>query len=196
MKKLLAILLSVITVLCLSVTAFAAESPSATEKITIKIRKSEYVDFTGKADIEYTLDADSVLTVKVDADKEDTFKSWSVYKVVTTVEGVSAPVNSGVVTLNSALKLAATTKVVPAVEGTDYEVVKGGLDKSEVTLRLKTSLIVCANYGTVITDPLADSSADSSESAPKTSDMTAVYAAVIALAVVAFGFGAKKVYSK
>lgn len=196
MKKLISLFLSIVMVFCLSVTAFAAESPSASEKITVKIRKSEYVDFSGKPDVEYTVNVDSSITVKVDDDKKDTFKSWSVYKVVSTVEGVSAPVKSGIINLNSALKLASTTKVEPAVEGTDYEIVSGGLDKAQVTLKLKTSVIICANYGSVVTDPLVDSSADSSVSAPQTSDMTAVYAVVIMLAVVAFGFGVKKVYSK
>ena len=195
MKKLISLFLSIVMVFCLSVTAFAAESPSASEKITVKIRKSEYVDFSGKPDVEYTVNVDSSITVKVD-DKKDTFKSWSVYKVVSTVEGVSAPAKSGIINLNSALKLASTTTVEPAVEGTDYEIVSGGLDKAQVTLKLKTSVIICANYGSVVTDPLVDSSADSSDSAPQTSDMTAVYAVVIMLAVVAFGFGVKKVYSK
>ena len=41
-----------------------------------------------------------------------------------------------------------------------------------------------------------DFRADDSASAPQTGDITVVYAMVIMLAVVAFGFGVKKVYSK
>ena len=196
MKKIIALLLSVIMVFCLSVTAFAAESPTATGKIKVKIRKADYVDFTGKVDVEYTVDVDKTLTVKADDKQSEAFKNWSVYKVVSSVEGVSAPVNSGVIILNAALNLAATTKVVEAVQGTDYEIIKGGLDQKEMTIKLKNSVIVCANYGSVVTDPLVDSSADSSASAPKTRDMTIVYAAVVMLAFAAMAFGVKKVYSK
>lgn len=196
MKKIVSLILSIIMVLGLSVTAFADESPVATEKVTVKIRKADYVGFDGKADVDYKVNVDDTVTVKADEKQIDTFKNWSVYKVVSSVEGVSAPVNSGITTLSAAVKLAATDKVVEAVNGTDYEVVSGGLDKTEVTLKLKTSVIICANYGQVLTDPMANSSSDNSSSAPKTGDFTVVYAAVIMLGVAALAFGVKKVYSK
>lgn len=195
MKKIIALVLSVVMICCFSVTAFAAESPTATEKVTVTIRKADVVDPTGKVDTEYTLDKGTTLTVKADS-KYGTFNSWSVYKVEASVEGVSAPVNSGIVTLSAVKNLAATTKTVDAVVGTDYEIVKGSLTSSEMTIKLNTSVIVCGNYDNVKTDPNVASGADDSDSAPQTSDMTAVYAMLVALAVVAFGFGVKKVYSK
>ena len=39
MKKLIALVLSVVMICCFSVTAFAADSPSATEKVTVTVRR-------------------------------------------------------------------------------------------------------------------------------------------------------------
>lgn len=195
MKKIIALVLSIVMVCCFSVTAFAAESPSATEKLTVTVRKADAVDSAVKVDTEYTLDKGTTLTVKANS-KYGTFNSWSVYKVEASVEGVSAPVNTGVMTLSAVKNLATTTKTVEAVAGTDYEIVKGSLTTTEMTIKLNTSVIVCGNYNNVKTDPNVASGADDSDSAPQTGDMTAVYAVVVMLAVVAFGFGVKKVYSK
>lgn len=213
MKKIIAVVLSVVLICCCSVTAFAAESPVATQKINVKVRKSNFTtvkpnaDGTfdviegegavdGKADIEYTIDEGDVLTVKA-VEEYGNFNSWSIYKVVEAVEGTSAGVKkSGVVTLSAVLNLATTTKVVEAVEGVDYEILGGNKNSKELVLKLNTSVIVCANYDNVITEPLVESNADDSASAPQTNDLAVVYAAVIMLAVVAFGFAAKKVYSK
>ena len=196
MKKIIALVISVVMICCFSVTAFAADSPTATEKVTVTVRKAAVVDPTGKSDVEYTLDKGTTVTVKADEATYGTFKNWSVYKVTASVEGVSAPVNSGVITLSAVKNLAATTKTEAAVAGTDYEIVKGSLNAKEMTVKLNTTVIICGNYGDVVTDPNALSNADGSPSAPATNDMTAVYAMLVALAVVAFGFGVKKVYSK
>lgn len=194
MKKIIALVLSVVMICCFSVTAFAAESPSATEKVTVTVRKADVVSPTGKVDTEYTLDAGTTLTVKANS-KYGTFNSWSVYKEET-VTGVSAPVNSDVITLSVVKNLATTTKTVDAIQGTDYEIVKGSLTSTEMTIKLNTAVIVCGNYDNIKTDPNVASGADNSASAPQTSDMTVAYIAVVMLAVAAFGFGAKKVYSK
>lgn len=194
MKKIIALVLSVVMICCFSVTAFAAESPSATEKVTVTVRKADVVSPTGKVDTEYTLDAGTTLTVKANS-KYGTFNSWSVYKEET-VTGVSAPVNSDVITLSVVKNLATTTKTVDAIQGTDYEIVKGSLTSTEMTIKLNTAVIVCGNYDNIKTDPNVASGADNSASAPQTNDMTVAYIAVVMLAVAAFGFGVKKVYSK
>ena len=67
MKKLIALVLSVVMICCFSVTAFAADSPSATEKITVTVRKADVVYPAGKVDTEYTLDAGMTLTVKANS---------------------------------------------------------------------------------------------------------------------------------
>lgn len=193
MKKIIALVLSIVMVCCFSVTAFAAESPSANEKVTVTVRKADVVNPAGKVDTEYTFDAGTTITVKANS-KYGTFNSWSVYKEETAT-GVSAPVKSDVVTL-SVVKTLAATKTVDAVAGTDYEIVKGSLTSTEMTIKINTAVIVCGNYNNVKTDPNVASGADDSSSAPQTGDMTMVWALVVMLGVAAFGFGVKKVYSK
>ena len=186
MKKLVALILSIIMVCCFSVTAFAADSPTATEKVNVTVRKA-IVD-NRVVDTEYTFDAGSTLTVKADA-KYGKFNSWSVYKVEETQAA------TGMVTL-SVVKNLAAVKTTQAVEGTDYEIVAGSLTSTEMTIKLNASVIVCGNYDNLKTDPNASSNVDGSPSAPQTSDIAVVYVAIVALAIVAFGFGIKKVYSK
>lgn len=171
MKKIIALVLSIVIVCCFSVTAFAAESPVATEKITVIVRKGNTTSSSIKVDVEYTLDEDDTVTVTADEEEYGEFNNWSIYKVV---EG----------------------KTVAAVEGVDYEIVKGSANSKEFTIKLKTAVIICANYNDVVTDPLKDSTVDDSDKAPTTGDMTAAYIAVVMLAVAVFGFGVKKVYSK
>ena len=188
MKKIIALVLSIVMICGLSVSVMAADSPSATEKVTITVRKADVVDPAGKVDTEYTFDAGTTITVKANA-KYGTFNSWSVYK-----ETADAP-TTGMVTL-SVVKNLAAAKTVDAVEGTDYEIIKGSLTTSEMTIKLNTAVIVCGNYDNVKTDPNASSNADGSADAPATGDMTIAYVMVIMLAVLTFGFGVKKVYSK
>ena len=187
MKKLIALVLSIVMVCCFSVTAFAADSPSATEKVTFTVRKADVVDPAGKVDTEYTLDAGTTITVKANS-KYGEFKNWSIYK-----EAAVTPA-TGVVTLNATKAVSA--KYVEAVAGTDYEIVKGSLTTSELTIKLNAEVIVCGNYGNVVTNPGSASNADDSADAPATSDMTVAYAMDVMLAVAVFGFGVKKVYSK
>lgn len=184
MKKIIALVLSVIMICCFSVTAFAAKSPVATEKVTVTVRKADMAD--GAVDKEYTLDAGATITVKANP-KYGTFKSWSVYKT-----GTNAPA-TGMVTL-SVLNLA--TKTVKAVEGTDYEIVKGSLTSKEMTIKVLNSVIVCGNYDDKITDPNEQSNVDDSDKSDPTGDTSVYYIAIVLLAAAAFCFGIKKVYSK
>lgn len=195
MKKVLALLISIAMICCFSVTAFATESPVANEKITITLRKAFSEGTVSKNDVDYTVDKYFNVTVKSDS-KYGKFDSWSIYKVESSVENTSIASESGVITLNSVVNLAATTKVTEAVAGTDYEIVKGSLTSSELTVKVNTSVIICGNYDNVKTDPISNSNSDNSASAPQTGDLTPVYTFVVALAALTFGFGIKKVYSK
>ncbi|MDO4608852.1 MAG: hypothetical protein Q4B40_06645 [Clostridia bacterium] len=196
MKKIIALVLSVVLICCCSVTAFAAESPTAGSKVTVTIRKADSVAPTEKVDIKYTVDKGAVISVKADEAKYGKFDSWSIYKATEVADGVSAPVKSGVITLNAARNLATKITTTTAVEGTDYEIVSGSLTAKELTVKVNTDVIICGNYKGVITNPLTNSTADNSAVAPQTGDMTVLYATIIMLAVVAFGFGVKKVYCK
>ena len=184
MKKIIALVLSIVMICCFSVTAFAAESPTATEKVTVTLRKASSDVAVDKA---YTVDAGATITVKADS-KYGKFNGWSIYK-----EAAATP-KTGMVTL-SVLNLA-TTKTATAVEGTDYEIVSGSLTSTELTIKVKSSVIICGNYDGKTTDPSASSNADGSAQSPQTGDMTIVYAVVAMLALGAFAFGVKKVYSK
>lgn len=168
MKKLIALLLSVLMICCLSVTAFAAESPSASDKVTVTVVKGTADNAIEKEGVGYTFEKGIVTAFKSD-EKNGVFNSWSVYKV-----------ESG--------------KTVPAVEGVDYEIVTGGLTTSEMSIKINAAVVVCGNYNNVTTNPLDYISVDGSS--PQTGDVTAVYAMIVMFAVVAFGFGVKKVYSK
>ena len=167
MKKIIALVLSIVMICCLSVTAFAANSPTASEKVTVTIRKGATANQEYKADVAYTVDGGTVLSLKADA-QQGKFDNWTVY--------------------------AEDGKAL--TEGVDFVVVSGSLTSSEVSIKLIKSAIVCANYDNVKTDPKVPGSSDNSANAPQTGDMTAVYAFVVMLGVVAFAFGAKKVYSK
>lgn len=185
MKKIVALVLSIVMICCFSVTAFAAKSPVATEKVTVTVRKADFAE--GDIDKEITLDAGDTITVKADP-KFGTFKSWSVYKT-----GKNAPA-TGMVTL-SVLNLA-TSKTVKAVEGTDYEIVKGSLTSTEMTIKVLSSVVVCGNYDDKITDPNEQSNVDDSDKSDPTGDTSVYYIAIVLLAAAAFCFGIKKVYSK
>lgn len=184
MKKIIALVLSIVLICCFAVTAFAAESPVATKKATVTVRKAAIADSVGKVDTEFTVETGDTVTVKAE-NKYGTFNSWSIYKEV-------AATTTGMITLN----VAAATKYVEAVEGVDYEIVSGSLTSSELTVKLNSSVIICGNYDNVKTDPSAPSVSDSSDKSPATNDMTVAYAVIVMLAVAAFGFGLKKVYSK
>ena len=195
MKKFITLVLSIVFVCSFSVTAFAAESPVANEKVTITIRKANIVEPDYKLDTEYTVDAGTTITVKADP-KYGKFNSWSVYKEEATVEGTSTTFASGIVALSAVKNLAAKIDFVKAVKGVDYEIVKGSLTTSEMTIKLNTAVIVCGNYDNVVTDPSKPSKIDDSETSAPTGDMTVAYIAIVMLAAVAFAFGTKKVYSK
>ena len=169
MKKIIALILSIVMICCCAVTAFAAESPVADGKVTLEVKKAEGKEIT--VDTKYTVSVGDVISLSSNS-KYGTFNSWSVYKTV-------------------------ESKTVEAVEGVDYEIVKGSTTTGEISIKLlSTSVVVCANYDNVKTNPEAPSKADGSASSPTTGDMTAVYAVVAMLGVAAFAFGAKKVYSK
>lgn len=169
MKKIIAVVLSIVMICCLAVTAFATPSPVAGNKVTVTFKKA---DAGVTMNVAHTLEKGSVITVKANTQQSGQFNSWSVYKV------------------------AADGKYVEAVAGVDYEIVAGTLTAEEVSVKLISDVVVCGNYNGTVTDPAPEAATgDGSSTAPQTGDMTMAYVFVV-LAVAAFGFGAKKVYSK
>ena len=195
MKKLMSIVLCIAILFSVSVVAFAAESPSATVKVTVTLRKATSVAPTEKTDVTYTIDNGTVVNVKAN-DAYGKFNNWSIYKVTSTVEPTSAKPASGVTTLSVAanvVALANAGSVVEAVAGKDYEIVSGSLTTSEMTVKVYSDVIICGNYDNVKTDPLV--AGDKAQTSPQTGDinMVAVFAMLIGAAAV---FGVKKAYNK
>ncbi len=173
MKKLIALILGLVLIFSLSVTAFAAESPSATLKVEVILRKVDSASSTVKSDVTHSADKGVIITATADETTYGRFNSWSIYKSV-----------PGSTTLDL------------AKEGVDYEIVGGSLTEGEIKIKCNSSVIVCANYNDVVTNPLVTSNADSSANAPQTGDAAGFYFAVIALAALVFGVAVKKQYSK
>ena len=148
MKKLFAILLSIVLVFAFSVSAFAAGSPVAKDKVTVVLRIGDGIKGALEADGKYTVDGGAEISVVANEKEHGTFTSWTIYKVV------------------------GENKTELAVENVDYEIIKGGLKLKELSFLAHADIIVCANYGDVITDPLSSSttSGTQTDESPETRD--------------------------
>lgn len=91
MKKIMALVLSLVLVMGLSVTAFAAESPSGEQVFSIT-----FINGVGAAKANAAVNKDGTYTVKADTSKGK-FDGWVVYKADGTVakEGVDYVFTSG-----------------------------------------------------------------------------------------------------
>lgn len=78
MKRLIALILSLVLACAFSVTAFAADSPTASEKVTVIIRNAESPEV--KQDVEYTIDKGGVITVRA-ISENGTFDGWKLYNI-------------------------------------------------------------------------------------------------------------------
>lgn len=174
MKKIIALLLTITLLFTLSLTAFAAQSPVGKEQITVVLRKGDGIKGALEADVKYTLDGGAEVSVVANEKDYGEFKSWSVYKVV------------------------GDGKTEPAKIPADYEIIKGGANLRELTILAHTDLIICANYGDKITDPLSQSSTSGTDTdeSPQTNDTVALYAVIAMLVSAAVILGVKKQFAK
>lgn len=174
MKKIIALLLTITLLFTLSLTAFAAKSPEAAQKVTVVLRKGDGIKGALESDVKYTLDGGAEVSVVANEKEYGKFAGWSIYKVVG--EGKTEPAN------------------MPG----DYEIIKGGANLHELSILAHTDLIICANYGDTITDPLSQSSTSGTDTdeSPQTGDMMALYAFIAILACVAVMVGVKKQFAK
>ena len=80
MKKIIALVLSLVMICCFAVTAFAAESPVAAEKVTVTVRKgtSSVGGQTFKADVVHNVDNGTTIVLKADATLGK-FNNWVFY---------------------------------------------------------------------------------------------------------------------
>ncbi len=197
MKKIIAIILTITLFFTLSLTAFAADSPEATKKITVVLRKADGLKGVLERDVKYTLDGGTEVSVVADEAEFGTFKNWTIYKVQPEVMPTSYSAGDRIIALNaSVINLASKTSI--ATEPTDYEIIKGSLTSKELTVLAHADLIICANYGDTITDPLSQSSTSGTQTdeSPQTGDIMALSAVIAILASAAVIFGAKKQLAK
>ena len=111
-------------------------------------------------------DGTKKVTVEADPDKGD-FDEWVIYK--------------------------ADGKTL-AVEGVDYEIVKGELTSEKLVITPLKGIIICGNYGGISTKPVVkpDTDKDDSNKAPQTSDTLATALSVVMIAALGFAVVAKK----
>lgn len=166
MKKLFAAVLCIIAVFTFSFGAFAEKSPEAEQVVQVTIFNANPISGIsqeGKAEIIQTGD----IVVCKAVDDKGSFDGWTIYKV-------EVPEGS------------TEQKISVAVEGKDYVFVDGGFKALTIKVNPFVSLIICANYNGLVTDP-ATGELKKPES-PKTGNNAIMLASVMMLASAAFVF--------
>lgn len=182
MKKIIALLLCVVSIFVLSVSVSAASSPVADKVfsvITIVPEASGNISesvkpATVKVNDGGTITVTAPATVKNDSAAPE-FKGFKVYKQVSTTNADGTVTNS----------------LVEAVLGVDYQIVKGTLGDKNVEIKPLADVVVVANYKDLAIDPSTGNVTVQPES-PATGSATAICFAIVALAAAAVIFGAKK----
>ena len=182
MKKIIALILCVVSVFVLSVGVSAASSPvgdAIFAVTTIIPEASGNLSGSVKPATVKVNDGGTITVTAPEAVKSEsaapTFKAFKVYKQVVTVGADGKQ----------------TTSLVEAVAGVDYQVVKGTLGDKNVEIKPLTDVVVVATYNDVVIDPSTGNVTVQPES-PKTGSATAICFAIVALAGAAVVFGAKK----
>ena len=172
MKKVLAVILCVCLAFTLTVTAFAAASPS--NKVVIRKGVGTKGDGTVvPVDTFVNIADDSSVTVVADEKTYGKFDGWSIYLVD----------DDG--------------NYTEAKEGVDYIIKEGSLSSGKIVIVPINKIAVAGNYGGKITDPSKGSGAgNTSTDSPKTGDLSIMYAVATLLAAGAIVFGAKRQLSK
>lgn len=172
MKKVLAILLCVCFAFTLSVTAFAAESPS-NKVVVVKGVGTKQDGTVVPVDTFVDIADDSSVTVVADEKTYGKFDGWTIFIVN----------DDGTYT--------------EAKEGTDYTVKEGDLFSDKIVIVPINKIAIAGNYAGKITDPAKGSKPqDTQKDSPKTGDIDVMYAVVLLLAAGAVVFGAKRQLSK
>lgn len=196
MKKIIAVILALVSILTLSVTAFA-ESPSAKPVYKVTIAGVGAISEESDSQNAGTINKDSskkLFTIKVDENcnivaKADEnagkFDGWKIYKAGSTSTGKVGIANTLSVNPVAAINFTVATPNV------DYKIVSGSLTSKTLVITPYTDLVITANYNGVITNP--ETGEPTSDKSPSTGDMLLVYASVAMLAVLSVAFVYKKV---
>lgn len=192
MKKILAIALSLVLVMGLSVTAFAAKSPNGTtyhKVVTIQNDSAK----PETHNVVYTADAAGSITLTAQkASENDVFVGWSIYKKDGTAatEGTDYEVKKTSNVMAQTLNVKAQRGLDPT--GVDLSLfstvatLEGQtlLTDTTITIVPKTDLIIAANWNSKLTS-IKTATSMFDETSDKTGDSSAVFA--VALAVLALG---------
>ncbi len=173
MKKLLAAVLCIITVLTLSVSVFAEESPQSDKVVQVTVFNAVSVDGIAQVGKAQVIEKGEVFVVKADA-AQGKLDSWSFYKIEN--NNLAAP------------------KVSAAVLGQDYDLVNCTNKDESITVKPYTTIVVCGNYNGMITDPTTGELKKSDS--PATGNSGVIICTIVMLGAAVIAFGAKKQFSK
>ncbi len=165
MKKLLAIVMTLVLIMGLSVPVFAAKSPVADEVYTVLLVR----DADDKVGYSQTIKKGDTVKFACDPDK-GTFDGWNIYKADATPATVGVDYE---VVSTSSLK-------EKTVLGASNVLGTFALTAEVIEIKPLANLIVTANYNGILTNPIISTGEDV---APETGDSTVL--ALSALAVVA-----------
>ncbi|MBQ8202928.1 MAG: hypothetical protein IJZ75_01420 [Clostridia bacterium] len=189
MKKIIALILCVVSIFVLSVAVSAESSPVADKVYAVTTivpeKSADISDNVKPATVNVnegsTFTVTAPATIEKDGKTVD-FTGFKVYKNAAAT-GTAADTEGKVIPLANGL--------VEAVKGTDYDIVKGSLTETTVEIKPYTDVVVVATYKDVVIDPTTGAVTVQPES-PKTGSATAICFAIVALAAAAVTFGAKK----
>lgn len=200
MKKIIALILCVISVFVFSVAVCAESSPVADKVFVVTTLIPEDKDASGDAAADESVEVTEKIvpaevkvneggTITVSApesivkdEKESDFTGFKIYKTAKAT-GTAGDADGKVIALANGL--------VEAVKDVDYAIVKGSLTDATLEIKPYTDLVVVATYKDVVVDPTTGVVTVQPES-PKTGNATAICFAIVALAAAAVTFGAKK----
>ncbi len=190
MKKIIALILCVVSVFVLSVAVCAEASPVADKVYVVTtVIPEETTAEVGETIKPATVKVNDGGTITVTApaeikkeEKKAEFTGFKVYKKAVAT-GTANEAEGKVIALANGL--------VEAVKGVDYDIVKGSLTDATVEIKPYTDVVVVATYKDVVIDPTTGNVTVQPES-PATGSATAICFVIVALAAAAVTFGAKK----
>lgn len=200
MKKIIALILCVVSVFVLSVAVCAESSPVADKVFVVTTLIPENNDASGDAAADESVEVTEKIipaevkvneggTITVSApesivkdEKTSDFTGFKIYKSAKAT-GTASEAEGKVIALANGL--------VEAVKDVDYIIVKGSLTDASLEIKPLTDLIVVATYKDVVVDPTSGVVTVQPES-PATGSATAICFVIIALVAAAVTFGAKK----
>ncbi len=179
MKKIVALILCIVSVFVFSVAVSAESSPVGEEVFSVitivPSQQGEVIESIKPATVTVNEGGTITVTAPESVKKDEVTPEFTGFKIYKQASGTAGAANG----------------LVEAVLGVDYIIVKGSLGDANVEIKPLTDVVVVATYKDVVIDPTTGNVTVQPES-PKTGSATAVCFAIVALAAAAVMFGAKK----